>query len=157
NVLASKTRVGLFLCPSDPVGGQIPGLSDIGTNYVACNGTGLLQDPSGSLIGYAKIPEGNGIFAQEPVRIADITDGAGHTASFPEAPRGNGQVPAAGTPPADPRLVVLEVAGGNDPTPADCDGMNGTWSGARGGQWINGHYGNTLYNHYYTPNQPGKW
>jgi prepilin-type processing-associated H-X9-DG protein len=23
--------------------------------------------------------------------------------------------------------------------------------------WINGHYGNTLYNHYYTPNQAGKW
>src|SRR5207244_172775 len=51
----------------------------------------------------------------------------------------------------------LEVAGGNDPTPADCDGMNGTWAGNRGGQWINGHYGNTLYNHFYTPNPAGKW
>ena len=24
-------------------------------------------------------------------------------------------------------------------------------------QWINGHYGNTLYNHYYPPNPVGKW
>ena len=63
-------------------------------------------------------------------------------------------------PPADPqtvRLAVLEVPGGNDPTPAACDGGSGTWNPLRGEQWINGHYGNTLYNHFYTPNQPGKW
>ncbi len=53
--------------------------------------------------------------------------------------------------------MVLEVAGGNDPTPADCDGGNGTWNPRRGEQWINGHFGNTLYNHFYTPNQAGKW
>jgi hypothetical protein len=52
--------------------------------------------------------------------------------------------------------VVLEVAGGNDPTPADCTAGNGTWTAVRGGQWINGHYGNTLYNHYYPPN-PAAW
>ena len=27
----------------------------------------------------------------------------------------------------------------------------------RGAKWIDGHYGNTLYNHYYTPNPTGKW
>ena len=46
---------------------------------------------------------------------------------------------------------------GNDPTPADCDGGNGTWNARRGEQWINGHYANTLYNHFYGPNQAGKW
>src|SRR5262249_26807194 len=61
------------------------------------------------------------------------------------------------TPPANPKLALLEVAGGNDPTPADCDGGNGTWSAGRGAQWINGHFGNTLYNHYYPPNAAGKW
>lgn len=30
--------------------------------------------------------------------------------------------------------------------------MNGNWVGTRGGQWINGHFGHTLYSHYYTPN-----
>jgi prepilin-type processing-associated H-X9-DG protein len=47
---------------------------------------------------------------------------------------------------------VLEVAGGNDPTPADCGSGNGTWNARRSEQWINGHFGNTLYNHYYGPN-----
>src|SRR5207237_6289099 len=68
----------------------------------------------------------------------------------------DGQVPTS-TPPPDPKLVVLEVPGGNDPTPADCDAGKGTWSATRGGQWINGHFGNTLYNHYYPPNPAGKW
>ena len=49
------------------------------------------------------------------------------------------------------------MAGGNDPTPAACDGGSGTWNGRRGEQWINGHYGNTLYNHYYAANAAGKW
>jgi hypothetical protein len=53
--------------------------------------------------------------------------------------------------------VVLEVPGGNDPTPAACDGAAGAFVANRGGQWINGHYGHTLYNHFYTPNPPGKW
>src|SRR5262249_54403373 len=54
------------------------------------------------------------------------------------------------------QLLVLEVPGGNDPTPGSCDGMGGVWNARRGEQWINGHYGNTLYNHYYTPNAD-KW
>src|SRR5882724_10046271 len=48
NVLASQTKVGLFICPSDPAGGQVPGMSDFGGNYVACNGTGALFDPAGN-------------------------------------------------------------------------------------------------------------
>jgi len=157
NVAASKTRVGLFVCPSDPANGQVRGMTDFGTNYVACNGTGLLFDSAGNLAGYAKIPDGNGIFAQTPVRIADILDGTSNTAAFSESTLGNGMVPPTGSAPPDPRLVILEVPGGNDPTPADCDGMNGTWAANRGGQWINGHFGNTLYNHYYAPNPVGKW
>jgi prepilin-type N-terminal cleavage/methylation domain-containing protein/prepilin-type processing-associated H-X9-DG protein len=156
NVAASKTRVGLFVCPSDPQNGQVPGLADFGTNYVACNGTGATFDAAGNITGYLKIPDGNGVFAQVPVRIADILDGTSNTAAFSESVLGNGQVPTS-LPPANPKLVVLEVAGGNDTTPADCDAGNGTWSASRGGQWINGHFGNTLYNHYYPPNPAGKW
>src|SRR5262249_55352278 len=158
NDQAAKNRVALFICPSDPQGGVVPSSAYFGTNYVACNGTGVTFDAAGNITGYLKIPHGNGVFAQNPVRIADISDGLSNTAAFSESLLGNGMAPSA--PPADTQtiqLVVLEVAGGNDPTPADCDSGNGTWNARRGEQWINGHYGNTLYNHFYTPNQAGKW
>jgi prepilin-type N-terminal cleavage/methylation domain-containing protein/prepilin-type processing-associated H-X9-DG protein len=158
NDLAGQKPVPLFVCPSDPANGQVPGSTYFGTNYIACNGTGYGTNAAG-MTAFLKIPEGNGIFAQTPTRVADITDGTSNTAAFSESLIGNGQTPASGLP-TDPKmigLVVLEVAGGNDPTPADCDAGNGTWNGRRGEQWINGHYGNTLYNHYYGPNPAGKW
>ncbi|HVK12761.1 MAG TPA: DUF1559 domain-containing protein [Gemmataceae bacterium] len=155
NVLASRTKVGLFVCPSDPQAGQVSGLTDFGTNYAACNGTGVGVDGTGTITAYLRIGDGNGVFAQTPVRIADLTDGTSNTAAFSESTLGAGALPA--DPTTDPRRVVLEVAGGNDPTPGACDGAAGTFVANRGGQWINGHYGNTLYNHFYTPNQVGKW
>jgi prepilin-type N-terminal cleavage/methylation domain-containing protein/prepilin-type processing-associated H-X9-DG protein len=156
NVAASRTRVKLFLCPSDPQNGQVSPLPDFGTNYVACNGTGTTVDASGVVI-YMTIATGNGIFAQVPTRIGGISDGTSNTAAFAESTLGNGVAPATGSRPSDPRFVVLEVPGGGDPTPALCDGMSGTWDATRGGQWINGHFGNSLYNHYYPPNVAGKW
>jgi prepilin-type N-terminal cleavage/methylation domain-containing protein/prepilin-type processing-associated H-X9-DG protein len=158
NDLAGKNPVPLLICPSDPQAGQVPGSAYFGTNYVACNGTGAVVDAGGTVTGYLKIPEGNGVFAQTPTKVMDITDGLSNTAAFSESTLGNGVAPAAlPTDPAAQRLVILEVSGGNDPTPGDCDGGNGTWNPRRGEQWINGHYGRTLYNHFYPPNPPGKW
>src|SRR4051794_14890131 len=74
NDLAGKNPVALLICPSDPQGGQVPGSAYIGTNYVACNGTGFKIHPVAGLT-YLKIPDGNGVFAQKPVKIADINDG----------------------------------------------------------------------------------
>jgi prepilin-type N-terminal cleavage/methylation domain-containing protein/prepilin-type processing-associated H-X9-DG protein len=156
NVLASRTRVGLFVCPSDPRNGQVPGLIDFGTNYVACNGTGVTVDSTGAITGHLKISDGNGLFVQTPIRIADVTDGLSNTVACSESTLGTGQVPASPAA-ADSRFVVLQVPGGNDPTPAACDGAAGSFAANRGGMWINGHYGNTLYNHFYPPNVPGKW
>jgi prepilin-type N-terminal cleavage/methylation domain-containing protein/prepilin-type processing-associated H-X9-DG protein len=156
NVLASRTRVSLFGCPSDARNGQVPGMIDFGTNYVACNGTGVTADSSGAITSHLRISDGNGLFVQTPIRIADVTDGLSNTAAFSESTLGTGQVPASPAA-ADPRFVVLEVPGGNDPTPAACDGAAGSFAANRGGMWINGHYGNTLYNHFYPPNVPGKW
>jgi prepilin-type N-terminal cleavage/methylation domain-containing protein len=155
---AAKNLVKILLCPSDTGSGQVPGSAYFGTNYVANNGTGVTFDAAGAISGYLKIPDGNGVFAQTPTRIADILDGTSNTAAFSESLIGNG-VPVTGVPtdPMTMRRVVLEVAGGNDPTPGDCQAGNGTWNPRRGEQWINGHYGNTLYNHYYTPNQAGVW
>ena len=158
NDTAGKNRVGLFVCPSDPQNGVVNGSAYFGTNYVACNGTGAVFDASGNITSHTKIPDGNGVFAQIPVRIADITDGTSNTAAFSESTLGNGAaVTGVPTDPQTIRRVVLEVAGGNDPTPTDCQGGNGTWNPRRGEQWINGHFGNTLYNHFYTPNQTAKW
>src|SRR5437588_4904807 len=41
NDLAGQLPVGLFVCPSDPANGRVPGGTYYGTNYVACNGTGV--------------------------------------------------------------------------------------------------------------------
>jgi prepilin-type N-terminal cleavage/methylation domain-containing protein/prepilin-type processing-associated H-X9-DG protein len=158
NDTAGKNRVGLFVCPSDPQDGQVPGSVYFGTNYVACNGTGVTIDANGIITSYTKIPDGNGIFAQTPTKIADITDGLSNTAAFSESLLGNGAlVSGIPTDAQTMRLVVLEVAGGNDPTPSDCQSGNGVWNPRRGEQWINGHFGNTLYNHYYPPNAVGQW
>lgn len=143
NPAASQNRVALFLCPSDPASGQVPGQFDYGTNYVANNGSGT--------VGFGLIATGDGLFTQTPVRINDIRDGTSNTAAFAESTLGDGQMPIA-YPPSNPRRVVLEVAGSTDPTPGDCAAGNGTWSAKRGAKWIDGHYGNSLYNHYYLPN-----
>jgi prepilin-type N-terminal cleavage/methylation domain-containing protein/prepilin-type processing-associated H-X9-DG protein len=148
NVAASQNRIGLFVCPSDPAGGRVPGLPDFGSNYVANNGTGT--------VGFGLIASGDGLFTQTPVAVSEITDGTSNTVAFSESTIGNGQAPASPAA-ADPRRVVLEVPGGTDTTPAACDGAAGTFSALRGGKWIDGHYGNTLYNHFYTPNPVGKW
>jgi prepilin-type N-terminal cleavage/methylation domain-containing protein/prepilin-type processing-associated H-X9-DG protein len=146
NVAASAKRVALFVCPSDPGGGRI-GTPDFGTTYVACTGTGVTFDEAGDPATYLSIAKGNGIFAQTPTRVAHIRDGLSNTAAFSESTLGDGS--SIGTP-----RSILEVAEDNDPTLADCANSNGTWNSNRGGKWIDGHYGNTLYNHFYPPNAP---
>jgi prepilin-type N-terminal cleavage/methylation domain-containing protein len=158
NELAGRNKVKLFICPSDPRGGQIPGSVYHGINYVANNGTGVTWDAAGEIAGYLKIADGNGVFAQIRVKIGDILDGTSNTAAFTESLLGSG-VAITGIP-TDPMTVqtaVLEVPGGNDPTPAACKAGSGVWNSRRGEQWINGHYGNTLYNHYYPPNSSSRW
>ena len=56
-----------------------------------------------------------------------------------------------------PLPFVRRTSNESTPYPAACDAGTGVWNAKRGEQWINGHYGNTLYNHYYTPNPVGKW
>lgn len=48
---------------------------------------------------------------------------------------------------------VLELTGATVTTTGSCvAGSGGNWSGIRGAKWLNGHYGDTLYNHFYNPN-----
>ena len=158
NDTAAKYKVGLLVCPSDPRNGQVPGSAYFATNYAACNGTGVNFDAAGNISEFLTIPNGNGVFAQTPVKTGDITDGLSNTAAFSETLIGSGAtITAIPTDPQTIRTVILRVNGGNDPTLADCTAGNGTWYSRRGEQWINGHFGHTLYTHYFPPNPPGQW
>jgi len=143
NLAASQTVVPLFICPSDAINGRVPGSVHAGTNYVANVGSGTIS--------FGLIAAGDGVFIQSPLGFRDLVDGSSNTAAFSETLLGSG----AGSPgpaPGNPLREVLEVPAGGDPTPGACSGGSGTFSGLRSAKWIDGHYGNALYNHYFLPN-----
>jgi prepilin-type N-terminal cleavage/methylation domain-containing protein/prepilin-type processing-associated H-X9-DG protein len=145
NEIAARTRVPMYLCPSDFE--QIPGNDFAPTNYVACAGSGVGTT--------ASISAGDGVmFSGSRIRFRDVTDGLSNTVCFGEHTLGKGGKPSSpgGGPPGDPELEVLELTGGTPTTDAACVPGAGTWSGLRGAKWMNGHYGDTMYNHYYPPN-----
>ena len=109
------------------------------------------------------------------VKFRDVIDGLSNTASMSEELLGNGYTTGGGgasgvatvitgsTAPVSSGLQVLNLttnqpSGGpytaaNDASPSTCVvGASGFWSGIRGAKWMNGHYGDTLYNHGLTPN-----
>ena len=145
NQIAVRTFIPSYLCPSDF--GTIPG-SDFGpTNYVACMGSGLGTSNS--------INTGDGVmYSRSSTRFRDVTDGLSNTVCFGEQTLGIGGNPSspAGGPAAKPTGEVLELTGATPTTDASCVAGSGNWSGLRGAKWMNGHFGDTLYNHYYTPN-----
>ena len=137
NYPAACTRVAAFVCPADPASGRVPGVTYGGTNYAGNAGGGA---------SWGLLTASDGVFAVGPgVRIADITDGTSTTALFSERPLGGG---AADT---DPRRVMVELSGSADPTPTACAGGTPA-NGERGGRWVVGNYGNTLYTHADGPN-----
>jgi len=145
NAVAARTRVSLFLCPSD--GDRVPGSDYGGTNYAACVGSGTVNNGS-----HAAADADGVIFAMSRIGFRDITDGTSNTAAFSEQLLGNG-VTSAGSVPADHQREVFERSAASVPDPASCaSASGGAWSGQRGAKWINGHYADTLYNHYYSPN-----
>jgi prepilin-type N-terminal cleavage/methylation domain-containing protein/prepilin-type processing-associated H-X9-DG protein len=144
NRAAAVTLVRAFLCPSDNETGRVPGSDYGGTNYVACAGTGTA--------GNGLLALGDGTFFQASrVRLGDIGDGASNTVAFSESLLGDGSPPADKSRP-DGQRRTLELPGASDTTPTVCKEGAGLWPGERGARWINGQYGDTLYNHFYTPN-----
>lgn len=144
NEIAARTIIPFYLCPSDF--GQIQG-SDFGpTNYVACAGSGV-----GTA---ASINTGDGVmYSRSSTRFRDVTDGMSNTVCFSEHTVGMGGNPSStGANPSRADVEVLELVGGTATTDAACVPGGGTWNGLRGAKWLNGHYGDTIYNHYYGPN-----
>jgi len=143
NLPIASTTLKVFLCPSDPAGGSIPGSVYGPTSYAANAGSGD--------VGYGTLTKADGVFfLDSAIALTDITDGTSHTAAFSERLLGNGVTdPTA----IDARLAMLMLPGASDTTPAACaTPSNGLRFADRGAKWIVGNYGNAIYNHYYTPN-----
>lgn len=137
NFPAASTVVKVFGCPADPAGGRITGSSYGGTNYAANAGSGAVR--------FGSLADADGVlFLGSAVRLTDIPDGTSNTAAFSERPLGGN----------DPARIMIELAGGADPTPAACGSPAAPRNPERGAKWIVGNYGNTLYNHAGPPNPP---
>ena len=100
NPTASATRVPFFVCPTDPANGQVTGSATAGSNYVVCNGPGVLNIAGVTNTLHLNI--GDGPFQLTPRRIAEITDGTSNTVALSETTLGTGSPPASGVALPDP-------------------------------------------------------
>lgn len=147
NDIAAHTTIPTYICPSDMQ--AVPGSSFGPTNYVATIGSGVGAS--------ASIKTGDGvIYSGSNVRFAQVTDGLSNTVCFSEQTLGVGGLPSSTPlgPPNKSEFEVLELSGATVTSDVSCvvGAAGSTWSGNRGAKWMNGHYGDTLYNHYYQPN-----
>ncbi|BBO35164.1 DUF1559 domain-containing protein [Lacipirellula parvula] len=143
NAAAASRLIPILLCPDDSLDDSV--LSEFGpTNYAGCTGSG---------IDVRSLTTADGIFVLVR-RIAnkDVTDGLSHTAAFSERLLGAGGEEQGAV---DRQRDVLELAAATPPTSEACSAETNTaWNRNRGGKWIVGNYGNTLYNHALSPNEP---
>jgi prepilin-type N-terminal cleavage/methylation domain-containing protein/prepilin-type processing-associated H-X9-DG protein len=150
NLPAAREAVAVLQCPSDMFSGRVPGSTYGATNYVASTGSAFVD---------GNIWPGDGVFFGEShVRFRDLSDGSSHTAAFSERMLGNGEAVST-LPPNQTGLYILEISNSFPLDETSCaspssGGTSGGWYETRGAKWILGNYGNTLYNHHYTPNAP---
>ncbi len=145
NLSAATARLEVFECPAESAGPGVAGSEFGATNYAANAGSGLDQ--------WGSLTAADGVFFKgSRIAMRDLLDGSTSTVAMSERLLG----PGTNGPSAvevEPSRVMLEIAGGKDPTSAACSAPNGGNAyRERGAKWILGNYGNTLYNHYYPPN-----
>ncbi len=180
-VEAVKTKLPVFLCPSDPG----PATFDVksgtrggatgatftyaGTNYHINQGTALGKNYDG------RAPTDGLVWTNSNVRFASITDGLSNTAAFSESIFGfPAQAVAAPTSNMDRRRSYINVACAwtsstvppatpglangysppNDPAQFEAAtvAISRGWAGQRGAGWMHGREYWTAYHHYHNPN-----
>ncbi len=145
NRLAATTELSILSCPSDMFSRRVPGSIFGASNYAGNAGSGLID--SGSLT------SADGVFyLNSQSRFRDLTDGAMSTVAFGERLLGSGN---SSTNLTNPRRVARELPAGVEPTLENCESNSGTTIAPNysqiGEKWLLGNYGNTLYNHFWTP------
>src|SRR5262249_24353479 len=150
NANACRTKIALFLCPSDPA--PLPGDWPGQNNYLASQGSQFLCDLSESqpsTLAPGEAP--NGVFYYlRKIRIADIPDGTSNTALFSEKRRGQGF--------PDPRsdMYIFPNQSSLDATYQACSATNPATAtpltSKQGASWVMGEMCCTTYNHVATPN-----
>ncbi|WP_437223387.1 DUF1559 domain-containing protein [Planctomicrobium sp. SH661] len=155
NDAAARQVLPLMVCPSD--GNRVPGETYGGISYPANAGSAINGTSTEADSNFASSRNADGvIYSRSATRFRDIVDGMSNTVLFGEHLLGDG-VSGAIPQGNDPKRRVIELTGGTQTTPSACEAAAGTagqWKGNRGAKWINGHTGDTLYNHFYIPNSP---
>lgn len=145
NQAAAESQIRGFSCPADGFAGRVPGVVLGGTNYVASAGSG--RTDGGNLVNADGV-----FFLDSRTGFKDVTDGVSQTVAFSERTLGSGRrqpVSAMG----DSMRAMREIGSSLTPSIASCTtAASGSWNHERGGKWILGNYGNTLYNHALPPN-----
>jgi prepilin-type N-terminal cleavage/methylation domain-containing protein/prepilin-type processing-associated H-X9-DG protein len=144
NLLAATSLVKTYLCPADPGGERVQGLAFGATSYAANAGSGAVD--------FGSLTQAGGVFfLASTVGFRDLLDGSSNTVAFSERAIGPGTVGS------DRGRLILERPAGADLSASGCSSAAGTWNPERGGKWILGNYGNTLYNHALLPNTTNDW
>lgn len=146
NLAAAQAILPVFLCPSDPgTRGRVGDSTFAATNYAACVGSGTSA--------HGSLEDADGVFfAGSRMGFRDLLDGSSQTTAFSERLTGLGSS-APRAPAPSPARAMWEIGSVAIPTSGTCgERSHGQWYLARGEKWIMGNYGNTLYNHYFTPN-----
>lgn len=144
NEKVASNRVPLLACPSDV--DAVPSSKFGPISYPACTGSGLVNNGSNASADGV-------IFQRSGIQFRMIVDGTSNTVVFGESIMGNGVDIAASATPDDPKRQVIQLTGATQTTTSSCTPTASTkWSGQRSASWINGHYADTLYNHFYPPN-----
>ncbi|MEX2111893.1 MAG: DUF1559 domain-containing protein [Pirellulales bacterium] len=145
NKLAATSPLPLLLCPSDVSEGRVAGSEFAATNYAACAGSGAVA--SGTIN-----PSDGVFFYGSAIGLHHITDGSSHTVALSERTLGTGDSLAA-PPPGRVGAYIMEVNNSVTIDATSCaNPASGGFYSERGAKWILGNYGNTIYNHFYTPN-----
>ena len=156
-------EISAYLCPSDPISGVYTfpnGLQIAATSYLGNHGTGLLH---GGLNGVFRhlAPWKPDVYADGPIRSADITDGMSQTAAVAEVLHSVGVAPGERlrTSWETPRRYAVNEF---DQFRSDCrnvpeDPVAAGWRGTsiqHGSKWVQGSLGISTYTHSLPPQNP---